>query len=375
MRKLNVAIIGHSFMGKAHSNAWRQARAFFALPAEPVLKVACGRDAAALAEFAHRWGWERMETDWRRAVCSDDVDVVDIATPTYLHHPIALEAAQAGKHILCEKPMALNAAQAREMYQAAEQAGVKHFVNHNYRRCPAVRLARRLIEEGRVGRIFHWRAAYLQSWIVDPRFPLLWQLQREAAGSGPHGDLGSHSVDLARYLVGEIRSITGMATNFITERPLPGGGRGRVTVEDASFMVLEFANGALGSLEVTRFAPGRKNHNTFEIYGDKGSIRFDFERMNELEFFTSSDPQHAQGFRTILATDGSHDYMSSWWPPGHAIGFEHAFVHGVVDFVAAIANDAPIQPSFHDGTRIAEVLDAGMRSATTGARVEIPSGP
>ena len=259
---------------------------------------------------------------------SDDVDIVDISTPTHLHHPIALEAAKAGKHIFCEKPVALTYAQASEMYEAAEKAGVKHFLNHNYRRCPAVRLAKRLIDEGKVGRIFHWRGAYLQSWIVDPAFPLTWHLQQETAGYGPHADLGSHSVDLARYLVGEIRSVTGMTRQFIPERPLPGaaagtftakageGGKGKVTVEDASFMVVEFENGALGSFEVTRFAPGRKNHNVFEIYGEKGSILFDFERMNELQFYSAADPEYAQGFRTILATEASHDYIAHWWPPG-----------------------------------------------------------
>jgi predicted dehydrogenase len=384
MRKLNVALIGHNFMGKAHSNGWRQAKYFFDVAAEPVLKVACGRDEASLKEFAARWGWERTETDWKKAVWSDDVDVVDVSTPTYLHHPMVLEAAKAGKHIFCEKPVALSHAQAKEMYEAAEKAGVKHYLNHNYRRVPAVRLAKRLIDEGKVGRIFHWRGAYLQSWIVDPSFPLTWHLQKETAGYGPHGDLGSHSVDLARYLVGEVRSITGMTRQFIPERPLPGAaagtftakageaaGKGKVTVEDASFMVAEFANGALGSFEVTRFAPGRKNQNVFEIYGEKGSILFDFERMNELQFYSAADPEYAQGFRTILVTEACHDYIAHWWPPGHTIGYEHEFVHGVVDFVDAIVNDKKIDPSLYDGMKCAEVLDAGIRSATTGARVSI----
>jgi len=384
MKKLNVALIGHNFMGKAHSNAWRQAKYFFDVAAEPVLKVACGRNEASLKEFAARWGWERTETDWKKAVRSDDVDIVDVSTPTYLHHPIVLEAAKAGKHIFCEKPVALTFPQAKEMYEAAEKAKVKHFLNHNYRRVPAVRLAKRLIDEGKVGRIFHWRGTYLQSWIVDPSFPLTWHLQKETAGYGPHADLGSHSVDLARYLVGEIRSVTGMTSHFIAERPLPGAaagtftakageaaGKGKVTVEDASFMVAEFTNGALGSFEVTRFAPGRKNYNVFEIYGEKGSIQFDFERMNELQFFSAADPEYAQGFRTILATEGCHDYIAHWWPPGHTIGYEHEFVHGVVDFLDAIVNDKKIDPNLYDGMRCAEVLDAGIRSAATGARVGI----
>ena len=382
-RKLNVAIIGHSFMGKAHSNAWLKAPKFFDIDAEPVLKVACGTQAGPLKEFADRWGWERVESDWRKAVRADDVDIVDISTPTYLHKEIAVEAAKAGKHIFCEKPVAIDASQAREMYEAAEKAGVVHFLNHNYRRVPAVRLAKKLIDEGKIGRIFHWRGAYLQDWIVDPEFPLTWHLRKETAGAGPHADLGSHSVDLARNLVGEIKSVSGVTTNFVTERPLPsasaatfkggasGEGRGKVTVEDASFFVAEFENGALGSFDLTRFAPGRKNYNYFEIYGEKGSILFDFERMNELQFFSTQDPAYAQGFRTILVTEGVHEYISNWWPSGHIIGYEHAFVHGVVDFIDAITKKRKVEPNFLDGVRNATVLDAVLRSASSGSRVEI----
>jgi len=383
VKKLNVAIIGHDFMGKAHSNAWIKAPLFFDMEARPVLKVACGRKEASLKAFAGRWGWERCETDWKKAVRSDDVDIVDICTPTYLHHEIALEAIKAGKHIFCEKPIAINYAQAKEMYEAAEKAGVVHFLNHNYRRVPAVRLAKSLIEAGRVGRIFHWRGAYLQDWIVDPSFPLTWHLRKETAGAGPQADLGSHSVDLARYLVGEIKSVSGMATNFVTERPLPsesaatfkggasGEGSGKVTVEDASFMLAEFENGALGSFELSRFAPGRKNYNYFEIYGEKGSILFDFERMNELQFYDAQEPGNERGFKTILCTEGSHDFISNWWPPGHTIGYEHAFVHGVVDFVDAIVGGKKVEPNFYDGMRNAQVLDAGLRSAASGSRVTI----
>jgi len=384
MNKLNVAIIGHNFMGKAHSNAWKKAPYFFDMEAEPALKVVCGRQAGSLKEFADRWGWERCEPDWKKAVRSDDIDIVDICTPTYLHHEIALEAIKAGKHVFCEKPIALDYAEAKEMYEAAEKAGVVHFLNHNYRRVPAIRLAKRLIDEGKVGKIFHWRGSYLQSWIVDPSFPLTWHLRKETAGAGPQADLGSHSVDLARYLVGEIASITTMTKNFVTERPLPdeavagtfkggasGAGTGRVTVEDAAFSVVEFANGALGSFEVSRFAPGRKNYNYFEIYGEKGSILFDFERMNELQFFSTQDPEYAQGFRTILATEPSHDFISNWWPPGHTIGYEHTFVHGVVDFVDAIVRKVKVEPNFYDGMRNAAVLDASLRSAASGSKVMV----
>jgi predicted dehydrogenase len=382
MKKLNVALIGYKFMGKAHSNAWKKAPYFFDTPIVPVLKVACGRHEGSLKAFADRWGWEEIETDWKKVIERDDIDIVDISVPTHLHKEIAVAAAKAGKHIFCEKPIALSYEQAKEMYEAAEKNGIIHYLNHNYRRCPAVRLARQLIDEGKIGRIFHWRGAYLQSWIVDPDFPLTWHLQKEKAGAGPHIDLNSHSVDLARYLVGDIKSIACMTAQFIQERPLPdeeaagtfkgatkGSEKGKVTVEDAAFMVVEFENGALGSFEATRFAPGRKNYNYFEIYGEKGSIIFDFERMNELRFFSNDDPDYAQGFRTILATEESHAYIENWWPPGHIIGYEHEFVHGVVDFLDAIENSTTIEPNFYDGMKAMQVLDAALKSAEDGRKL------
>lgn len=384
-KPLRIAIIGYNFMGRAHSNAWRQAARFFDLPYEPVLQVACGRDEGAVREFARRWGWEHVETDWRKAVARDDVDVVDISLPQHLHRDVAVAAARAGKHLFCEKPMALTLADAEEMLAVADASRVRHYLNHNYRRCPAVQLARQLIDEGRIGRIFHWRGAYQQDWIVDPEFPLTWHLRRETAGSGPHGDLNSHSVDLARFLVGEIRSVSCLTASFIRERPVPGKGaatfsagdggggaeRGAVTVEDASLMTVEFANGAVGSFEATRFATGRKNHNVFEIYGSEGSLVFDLERMNELQYFSRADPAHAQGFRTILATEACHAYAGHWWPPGHILGYEHGFVHGVADFVQAIASGGPIAPDFTDGVACVKVLEAGLRSAASGQRVSL----
>ncbi len=385
MKTLNVGIVGYKFMGKAHSNAWMKAPLFFDMAATPVRRVACGRHQESLSAFANRWGWQQTETDWKKMVKRDDVDIVDISAPQYLHYEIAMEALRAGKHVFCEKPLAMNLAQAKEMYELAEKKGVTHYLNHNYRRCPAVRLAKRLIDEGKIGRIFHWRGAYLQSWIVDPKFPLTWHLQKQFAGSGPQGDLNSHSVDLARYLVGDITKVTGMTAQFVKERPLSdeaasgtfggvskGVEMGKVTVEDAAFMMVEFANGALGSFEATRFAPGRKNYNFFEIYGSKGSLAFDLERMNELQFFSNEDPAYAQGFRTILATEGGqHDYISNWWPPGHVIGYEHQFVHAVVDFCDAIDKKKKIEPNFYDGVKEMEVLDAGLRSAETGRSVEL----
>ncbi len=384
MKKLNVGIVGYKFMGKAHSNAWLQAARFFDVSATPVLKVACGRNAKHLAEFAGRWGWEQTEADWKKMVRRDDIDIVDISAPDNVHYEIAMEAIRAGKHIFCEKPLAMTSAQAKEMYEAAEKKGITHYVNHNYRREPAVRLARKLIDEGRVGKIYHWRGAYLQDWIMDPAFPLVWRLQKQYTGSGPQGDLNSHSVDLARYLVGEIRKVSGMTGHFIKERPLSdeaesgslggkakAGAKGAVTVEDAAFMLVEFANGALGSFEATRFARGRRNHSTFEIYGSKGAILFDQERMNELEFYSQEDPPHAQGFRTIQATEGVHDYAGAWWPPGHIIGYEHGFVHAVVDFLKAVDTKTKIEPNFYDGMKEIEVLEAGLRSAETGRTVEL----
>ncbi|MCL5742473.1 MAG: Gfo/Idh/MocA family oxidoreductase, partial [Acidobacteria bacterium] len=275
--------------------------------------------------------------------------------------------------------------QGRRMYEAARTAGVVHYVNHNYRRCPAVVLARQLIDQGKVGRIFHWRGAYLQSWIIDPSFPLTWHLRKETAGAGPHYDLNSHSVDLAHFLVGDIAAVTALTTRFVPERPLDlavGGAfdassttseKGAVTVDDAAFMLAEFAGGALGSFESSRFATGRKNYNRFEIYGDRGSLAFNLERMNELEYCSLADEPHAQGFRTIQVTEAIHPYVAHWWPPGHIIGYEHTFIHAFVDFLDAITKGVPIHPDFADGLKIMQVLEGGLQSAATGRKVALPA--
>jgi predicted dehydrogenase len=383
-RPVRVALLGTSFMGRAHSNAWSQAARFFPAHPKAQLAVVCGRDPQRTEAFARQWGWGDWSCDWRAVIARDDIDVIDIALPTHLHHPTALAAAAAGKHIVCEKPMALSLAQAEEMCEAAERAGVLHYVNHNYRRVPAVQLAKRLIDAGRLGRIFHWRAAYQQDWIVDPTFPLTWHLRRETAGAGPHADLNSHSVDLAHYLVGDITSVSCLTSSFIAERPLPGRGAatfsagdtattgmGPVTVEDAALMQVVFSQGALGSFEATRFAPGRRNRNHFEIYGAHGSLTFDLERLNELAFYDHRDPPGEQGFRTILATEASHPYMAQWWPSGHIIGYEHTFVHAVADVLEALSGGASIAPSFRDGVKVMAVLDAGLRSAASGARLPV----
>jgi len=384
MPEMNVALIGCRFMGKAHSNAWTQVRHFFDTGIAPVLKVACDIHAEPLEQLRPRWGWREAESDWREVVRRPDIHIVDIAVPTHLHHEIAVEAARAGKHIFCEKPPALNYAQARQMYEAARAAGVVHYLNHNYRRCPAVSLARQFIEEGKLGRIYHWRSAYLQSWIMDPSFPLTWQLRQETAGSGPHADLNSHLVDLARFLVGEIASVTAMTANFIVERPLPDdassgafqagrktGGKGKVTVEDAAFVLAEFQNGALGSFETSRFAAGRKNYNCFEIYGERGALAFNLERMNELGYFSAEDQAHAQGFRTILVTEESHPYVSRWWPPGHILGWEESHIHQVADFLMAIEQDKPCNPDFSVGVQNQAVLEALSQSAASGQWVKV----
>jgi len=385
-KTLNVALIGYKFMGKAHSHAWKTAPDFFDLKARPVLKVVAGRHEQPLKEFAGRWGWQETATDWREVIARDDIDIVDISVPTALHCEIVMAAAKAGKHIFCEKPFALNMKEARKMRDAAKKAGVIHYLNHNYRRCPAVMLAKRMIDDGKLGRIYHWRGAYLQSWIMDPNFPLTWQLQKKHAGAGPQWDLNSHSVDLARFLVGEIQNVQAMTAHFINERPLPAAtdgafkiatrksaAKGKVTVEDAAFMIAEFENGTLGSFETTRFATGRKNYNTFEIYGAKGALTFNLERMNELKYCNATDPNGEQGFRSILVTESEHPYIANWWPPGHIIGYEHAFVHAVADFVDAVARQKPITPDFTDGVKIMQVLEAGLQSAHTGKRVAVQS--
>ncbi len=384
MRTMNIGMIGYKFMGRAHSNGWLQSQRFFDTEIAPVLKAVCGRHEEPLKEFADRWGWEETISDWRALIARDDIDIIDVAAPQYLHYDIALAAAKAGKHIFMEKPLALSVEQAQEMVDVIGDRPIVHYLNHNYRRCPAVRLAKRLIDEGRIGRIYHWRGAYLQEWAADPEYPLTWQMKKTKAGSGPHGDLNSHSIDLARYLVGEIAQVSAMMTRFIAERPLPDAhassfsrnagittGTGKVTVEDASFMTVMFENGALGSFDATRFATGRKNAHNFEIYGSRGALIFDLERMNELQYYCNDDHEGEKGFRTIMATEPVHEYASSWWPPGHIIGYEHTFVHAAADFLQAIAEKTEIRPNFFDGLQEMIILEAGIKSAAEGRTIII----
>lgn len=375
-KQLNVALIGYKFMGRTHSNAYRQARAFYDLPVEPVLKVLCGRDREAAQAVADQFGWQEVMTDWREVVERPDIDIVDIASPGNTHRDIAVVAAQNGKHVLCEKPLANTLADAKAMWYAVEQAGVVNLVNFNYRRTPAVALAQQLIKQGVIGEIRQWRSTYLQDWIVDPEFPLVWRLQGAIAGSGALGDIGAHSIDLARFLVGEIDEVTALTKTFITERPLPAAmtglsavasdARGPVTVDDAAIWLAKFDNGVIGTFEATRMATGRRNHNAFEVNGSKGSIAFNFERMNELELFLADDPEGQQGWRTIQATDPGTPYVEAWWPAGHGLGYEHTFTHAVVDLLKAIAKNGTVQPTFADGTRTQAVLEAILQSAKSG---------
>src|SRR6185437_12994839 len=375
--QVNVALIGYKFMGRSHSNAYRQVAHFFPdLGAVPVMNTLCGRDRQAVEQAAGQLGWQQVATDWKDVVRRPDIDLVDIVTPGDSHAAIAIAAAEAGKHVFCEKPLANTVAEAERMLEAVQKAGVRNMVAFNYRRVPAIAYARQLIDEGRIGRIYHFRARYLQDWIMDPNFPLVWRLDKNAAGSGPMGDLGAHIIDLARYLVGDFDEVTGMAETFIKERPLAessdaglgasgGAKKGQVTVEDAAAFVTRFTNGAMGTFEVTRFAGGNRNANTFEINGSKGSIRFNLERLNELEFLDLTQPSTEQGFRDLMITDGAHPYMAAWWPAGHIIGWEHTFTHEVRDLMQAIAAKTEVHPDFLDGLRVQQVLDAVERAANS----------
>jgi predicted dehydrogenase len=368
MAHLNVALIGYAFMGRAHSNAYRQVGRFFSPKHLPRMKVLCGRTASSVKAAAEQLGWEEAATDWREVVNRKDIDIIDISTPGDSHAEIAIEAAKAGKVVFCEKPLANTVKEAEQMLAAVKKAGVIHMICHNYRRVPAVMLAKQLIDEGKLGRLYHFRGAYLQDWVADPGVPLYWRLRKEAAGSGALGDIASHSLDLGRYLVGEITEVTGALETFVKERPLPENPKkkGKVTVDDASASVVRFANGALGTIEASRFATGRKNYNRFEINGSKGSIVFNFERMNELDVFLTDDDRRVHGFHNVMVTDGSsHPYFSHWWPEGHLIGYEHTFIHTVYDLLEAIAKNKVPTPNFEDGVRNQKVLAAMEKAATT----------
>ena len=380
MAEIGVGLVGYKFMGRAHSNAYRQVTHFFDVDPVPRMRAVCGRDEAGVREAAAKLGWDGYETDYHRLVARDDIGLVDVATPGDTHREVVLAALAAGKHVLCEKPLANSLDEAREMLAAANRAGVVAMVNFNYRRVPAVQFAQQLIADGRLGEIRHWRAVYLQDWINDPQFPLVWRLRREVAGSGALGDIAAHIVDLAHFIIGPITEVIGTMDTFIRERPVEtasGGGAGlsaaagqemgQVTVDDATTFLARFAGGATGTFEATRLAPGRRNFNSFEVNGANGTIVFNLERLNELRVFFGDDPPGLQGFRTINVTDPDHPYAAAWWPAGHILGYEHTFVHAVKDLLDGIHAGQTPHPTFEDGFRCQAVLDAVERSATTRA--------
>ena len=375
--EVGVGMLGYAFMGKAHTNAYKKIPyMMYPPPAIPKLIAVCGRNEAAVAEAARRYGYEGYYTDWRKMLENDRIQLFDNGGPNNAHAEPCIEAAKAGKHVFCEKPLARNAQEAKTMLDAVTKAGVKHQVAFNYRFVPAIRQARNLIESGALGQIYHFRAVYLQEWIM-PHYgtPMIWRLDKQAAGSGALGDLGAHIIDLGRFLVGEFKSVSAMTRTFIKERPLGDGRMGKVEVDDAFAAAVEFENGAIGTLEATRFAAGRKNYEVLEINGEKGSIRFDLERMNELQvFWVGEQPKETQGFHDVLITEGYHPFYSNWWPHGHIIGWEHSFVHELTHFLDSIVNKKDVAPygaTFEDGYRAACVCDAILESAAARKQVDI----
>ncbi|WP_418276343.1 Gfo/Idh/MocA family protein [Isoptericola jiangsuensis] len=384
--RLGVGMVGYSFMGAAHSQAWRTAPHFFDLPLRPEMTAVVGRDHERVTAAAARLGWDSAETDWRRLLERDDVDLVDVCTPGDTHAEIAVAALDAGKHVLCEKPLANSVAEAEQMVEAAERAaarGVRAMVGFTYRRVPAIQLARKLVADGRIGQVRHVRAQYLQDWLSDPTAPLTWRMDKDKAGSGALGDIGAHIVDLTQFITGEqIVAVTGMLETFVTERPVAtassglsatgGEETGPVTVDDAASFLARMSGGGLGVFEATRFAQGRKNAIRIEINGSQGSLAFDFEDMNVLHHYDAEEPGETAGFRRIVVTEADHHaYVAAWWPPGHGLGYEHAFTHQVVDLVGAIAAGHDPAPSFRDGLRVQRVLDAVERSAAQGTWLDV----
>lgn len=370
--EIGVGMLGYAFMGKAHSNAFRKIPYMVdPLPAVPALVALCGRNEGAVREAAGRYGYQRYCTDWRELIQDDAIQLFDNGGPNDTHAEPCIAAAEAGKHIICEKPLARTAAEAKPMLEAVRKAGVKHACAFNYRFVPALRLAREMIERGELGQIFHFRAVYLQEWIMDPQFPMVWRLKKDIAGSGSLGDLGAHIIDLARFLIGEPTAVSGLTQTFIKERPTDDGGRDTVDVDDAFVSLVQFENGAIGTLEASRYANGRKNHQRIEINGSKGSIVFNMERLNELEVHLSdTEPDsQAQGFRQVLVTEADHPFYKYWWPHGHIIGWEHTFVHELAHLLDAIVNDTEVAPyaaDFEDGYRAAVICDAVLESDANG---------
>ncbi|WP_241978371.1 Gfo/Idh/MocA family protein [Cryobacterium sp. Hz9] len=387
MPRLNVAMIGYGFMGAAHSQAWRVAPRFFDLPLEPRMHTIVGRHTGRTAAAAQKFGWAHAETDWRRVVDNPDIDLIDICSPGDTHAEIAIAALEAGKHVLCEKPLANSVADAVRMADAAHAAndrGIRSMVGFSYRRVPAITFARQIVAEGRLGEIRQVRAQYLQDWLVDAEGPMTWRLDKALAGSGSLGDIGAHAIDAVQFITGEtLDAVSGTLHTFVTERPLLGEAvglsgvasteRGAVTVDDVALFTARLSGGGLGTFEATRFATGRKNAFRIEISGSQGALAFDLERMNELDFYDETDLAGLRGFRRILVTELMHPYMSAWWPTGHTIGYEHPFSHQVRDLVFDIAEHRAPEPSFADGLQVQRVLDAIENSAEKGSAWTITS--
>lgn len=379
MKTIGVGLVGYKFMGRAHSNAYRQVHHFFPDSPQPKMVAICGRNEEATRQAAGQLGWQGYETDYTTLVQRDDIDLVDVSTPGYLHKDVVIAALEAGKNVYCEKPLANTLPEAEEMVRAWRKAGTVAMVNFNYRRVPAIQLAKKLIADGRLGEIRHIRAAYLQDWLLDPSAPLSWRLKKELAGSGALGDIGAHITDLARFLIGEITDVVGTLNTFIRQRPVEvestggsglsmqaGDELGDVTVDDSTSYLARFDSGATGVFEATRLAPGRRNYNTFEINGSLGSIVFNLERLNELQVYFVEDDADVQGFRTVSVTEPVHPFVGNWWPAGHIIGWEHSHVHTVKDLLDGIASGTNPAASFEDGYRCQAILDAVERSANSG---------
>ena len=370
MTSLGVGLVGYKFMGKAHSNAYRQVHAFFPEVPNPRMIAISGRNETAVSAAAEQFGWESYETDYHALIANDDIDIIDVSTPGHLHHQVVLEAFAAGKHVLCEKPLANTLEEAAEMVLAWRKSGTIGMINFNYRKVPAILLAKKLIDEGRIGEIRSFRARYLQDWLHDQNAPMSWRLQREFAGSGALGDIGAHITDLAHVLIGPIESVTGLLATAVTSRPFehPQGEltHGDVTVDDWTAFLAKFENGATGVFEASRLATGRKNQNSFEINGSKGSIAFDLENLNRLEVYLDDDDAIVRGFHNVLVTETEHPLVGNWWPSGHIIGWEHTHVHQVRDLLIGVSSGDQPEPSFEDGYRCQAVLDAVERSSASG---------
>ncbi len=370
-KPLNIGMVGYGFMGRTHSNAFAQAGHFFDLKHQPVLKAACARDAGKLKAFADQWGYQSVETDWRKLVERKDIDVIDIAASNDMHHDIAIAAAQNGKMVMCEKPLGRNAKESAEMVEAVEKAGVANMVWYNYRRIPAVTLAKQLIDEGRLGKIFHYRAKFLQDWTISADLPQggqgLWRLDVGIAGSGVTGDLLAHCIDTAMWLNGPIDKVVGMTETFIKERHHNLTGKTeKVGIDDASLFLARFENGSLANFEATRYARGHKALYTLEINGEKASISWDLHDLHRLQYFDHRDEGRTRGWRNVHITDGDHPYMAKWWVPGLQIGYEHSFIHQAADFIEGIENSKPASPTFRDALATDLVTDAVLKSARNG---------